>query len=184
MAARFVRGSILLASSLVLTVSAQAQTGASARAIRPQAVDSAEVVARARSAQAAFERARFRLLPRALSSPRGPCDERIGRYCFWFESGDKDWRPPAEPATVRPHLERLLGVLDRAAARVPGDGWVAGQRVRYLLYARHPDRALAAARECRAERWWCAALLGFALHENERFSEAEAAFAEALAGMP
>jgi len=184
MAAAYVRGSILPALLALFAVSASAQTGPATRAISSQPPDSAEVVARARAAQAAFERARFRLLPRTYATPHGPCDERIGRYCFWFESGDKSWRPPPEPEAVRPHLDRLLGVLDQAAAQVPGDGWVAGQRVRYLVHARHPDRALAAARECRAERWWCAALKGFALHEGERFAEAEEAFREALAAMP
>ena len=69
-------------------------------------------------------------------------------------------RAPARPAGRR---------SPRPRPRCRGTEWIAGQRVRYLLEAGDEDGAVAAARACRAERWWCAALEGLALHEAQRF---------------
>ncbi|HKY61255.1 MAG TPA: hypothetical protein VJP59_09610, partial [Gemmatimonadota bacterium] len=44
--------------------------------------------------------------------------------------------------------------------------------------------ALAAARECRGEAWWCRALAGWTLHAAGDFAASEAAFDDALAAMP
>jgi len=67
---------------------------------------------------------------------------------------------------------------------LPGDDWLAGQRVRYLVEAGRPADALAAARACRAERWWCEALEGFAGHAAGDFSGADSVFRSALFDMP
>jgi hypothetical protein len=78
----------------------------------------------------------------------------------------------------------LLRVLDSVARALPGDAWVVGQRVRYLVEAGRPAEALAAARACRAERWWCKALEGFAGHAAGDFSGADSAFRSAVLDMP
>ncbi len=67
---------------------------------------------------------------------------------------------------------------------LPGDGWIAGQRVRYLVEHGRPGAAVTAARECGAERWWCIALEAFALHASEDDAAADTLFARALDLMP
>jgi tetratricopeptide (TPR) repeat protein len=147
--------------------------------------DSARALGSARSAQAAFERLRFRHLPWTHDGV-GPdrCDERIGRFCLWRGDDEgPEWVPPPEPDAVRDGRDELIARLGEAAALVPGDPWVAGQRVRYLVEADRADEAAEAARECRAG-WWCRALEGFALHAAGRYADSEAAFDVALEGMP
>src|SRR6185436_207346 len=78
----------------------------------------------------------------------------------------------------------LVAALDRAAAATPGDAWIAGQRVRYLVQSGRLADAARAARECRAERWWCLALAGYALHFARDYTAAASAFAAAADAMP
>ncbi|HVH14011.1 MAG TPA: hypothetical protein VM759_13205, partial [Longimicrobium sp.] len=145
--------------------------------------DSASVLSRSRSAQAGFERFRYLRLPRThQSAGGGECHEIIGRFCFWFEPDPRV--PPPEAPAIGERRRALLDRLAEAADHLPGDGWIAGQRVRYLVEAGEEDDALAAARACRATPWWCAALRGYALHEAQRFTEAEVVFDSALTAMP
>src|SRR5690348_11091221 len=69
--------------------------------MRP-AADSAGILRRARSAQSSFESFRRMRLPRG-DRLSGPCDVRIGRYCYWRgdEDGEEDKDPPAEAPAVR-----------------------------------------------------------------------------------
>lgn len=78
----------------------------------------------------------------------------------------------------------IIGILDEAAERVPGDDWIAGHRVGMRVKQGMLPEAVAAAAECRATHWWCAALHGFALHESGLYPEAEEAFERALNSMP
>lgn len=143
--------------------------------------DSSEARDRAEDAQRRFERIRRRHLP-TTSPHSGPFDERIGRFHFWHGEGRE---PPAERPAVTAAREELLAVLDGVADEFPGDGWVAGQRVRYRVEVGDPEGAITAARACRDPReWWCDALLGYALHRSGDHPDAEAAFDGALAGMP
>lgn len=144
--------------------------------------DSAALLRQARRAQSEFERVRVLQLPMGLGSPAGKCDERIGRFCYWHDASSDDL--PAEPRAVGRGRERLLRVLDSAARALPGDEWLAGQRVRYLVEAGRPADALAAVRACSAARWWCQALEGFARHAAGDFSRADSAFRSALLDMP
>lgn len=144
--------------------------------------DSADLVWRARRAQEAFERERMFLVPAGLSSPSRRCDARIGRFCYW--SGDEGDEIPPEPPRIGQERSRLLEVLDSVAQALPGDAWVAGQRVRYLLEAGLADSARAAARACRAAAWWCAALEGLAEHVAGDFEAADRSFETALEAMP
>ncbi len=145
--------------------------------------DSQRVIKDARRRQARFEEVRRRHLPRT-SAGSGPCDERIGRYCL-RHSDDGDWEETPDPPAVEQARNALLAHLDSASQLHPGDGWIAGQRVRYNVEARRPQAALAAAGDCRAqESWWCLALAGYALHAARKYPASEHAFDDALARMP
>ncbi len=148
-----------------------------------QAVDSAEVVDEVRDRQRDFERRRRLRLPPTGSGTGDRCDERVGRYCLFHGDGP-GWEPRAEHPDVRRGRWALIRRLDRAARALPGDGWIAGQRVRYLVGAGRPAAAAAAARACRAEAWWCRALEAFALHRAGEPRAADDVFADALAAMP
>lgn len=181
----YVRFAAVAGSILVLPTLSAAQAEPVDRSMKFQGQDSAVVLGRARAAQASFERFRFQRLPRThAGAPYGKCDQTIGRFCFWFSDDEKGDDPPPEPPAIAERRERLVEHFAQAAAALPGDGWIAGQRVRYLLEAGDDDGAVAAAGECRAEGWWCAALQGLALHEAQRYRDAEQAFDTALAQMP
>lgn len=143
----------------------------------------AKLLREARTAQVRFEGIRRMHLPRDPMGGSGSrCDARVGRYCYWYDSIPS--RVVPEPRRIGEARAKLLAFLDSALARNPADGWLAGQRVRYLIEAGHPDTAVAAARACRAEPWWCSALLGLSLHVGERYAAADTAFAVALREMP
>lgn len=155
-------------------------------AARQQRADSIRALRLARSAQAEFERRRTRLLPWSKEGGRsgGECDEIIGRFCIWYDESEEEWTPPPEPAAMRAARTRVVERLDEAARRAPGDEWIAGQRVRYLVEAGKKEEARAAARDCRATGWWCRALQGYAAHAADAYGPADSAFAAALAAMP
>lgn len=157
-------------------------THAELRAQIPQATGADSITDRRRAIQAQdrFERVRRQNLP-SLSG-HNPCDVRIGRYCYWY-TGQEPPPPPEPPRTVAARLA-LVRTLDSLAGRRPGDEWIAGQHVRYLMEAARSDDAAAVATDCRATRWWCAALLGFTLHGAGAYARAESAFASALREMP
>src|SRR5215218_2935004 len=177
---------LVLLASAALAPSADAQ--ASLASMRPPAVqraDSARALRSARSAQAEFERVRFAHLPWIWESGGGSeCDERIGRFCLTYTDTEEDWHAPLEHRDVLRARDTLIAALGRAAAATPGDGWVAAQRVRYLVQAGRASEAVGAARDCRAEAWLCRALEGYALHSSHDYAAAEPAFAAALAAMP
>lgn len=144
--------------------------------------DSVAVRKAAERAQVRFERIRKLNLPRRDSGPRGECDARIGRFCHWNSADDTVVAP--EPASVRRAKQSLLATLDTLSQRSSRDGWITGQRIRYLIESGGDSTAVSVARGCRAERWWCEGLLGLTLHEAGQGAEADSAFARALAGMP
>ena len=149
--------------------------------IRLLAPDSGQTVNRARALQEGFELDRRRKLP-IVPTAAGRCDERIGRFCYWYDEGDTSL--PKEPESVAAARARLNAGLAQAHADRPASNWLLGQRVRYLLEHREPDAALTVATRCGAARWWCRALAGLALHVAERFAGADSAFDLALAEMP
>ena len=147
--------------------------------------DSQRVLAAARASQERFERRRRDYLPWSDRSSSQPCDEIIGRFCFTFGDDDGDWTPPPEAREVGPLRDALVADLGRAALQLPADEWIAGQHVRYLVEARKPEEARAAAAECRpANGWWCAALVGYAAHAAEDYAAADSTYARALLAMP
>ena len=168
---------------LVLAALIGGFVGAHGAAAQPPG-DSGRVLEAARGAQARFESVRLAHLPRTWSRAGSPREEIVGRLALIDDAGLDEWRPAPEPPPVAGARADLLAALDRAAARLPEDGWIAGQRVFYQLEAGRTARALDAARDCRGEAWWCRALLGWALHAAGDFVGSASAFGEALAGMP
>ena len=133
----------------------------------------------ARRAQNDFEQRRFARLP-TVPGTGNRCDVRVGRFCYWQDAGDS---APPEPKSIGELRTKLLGRLAELSARSPADGWIAGQRVRYLVEAARVDDALAAAKECRAERSWCASLAALALSAGDDVAAADSAVSAALDAM-
>jgi tetratricopeptide (TPR) repeat protein len=147
-----------------------------------EAIDSADVLGRARRQQSRFEQRRTRFLPLARGSSGGSCDEHVGRFCVWYDEGE--WAPEPEVEEVVDLREQLLAYLDSVHALLPGDDWMLGQRVWYRAEVGRWEEALAVARECPGNsEWWCAALEGLSLHGMGRFGSAAHAFGRALEGM-
>jgi hypothetical protein len=65
----------------------------------------------------------------------------------------------------------------------PGDAWITGERVRFLVDQDEAAAALDVARACTADRAWCAQLAGFALNAAGDFNRADSAFDAATAAM-
>ena len=143
--------------------------------------DSHRVLRGAQSAQAAFENHRRANLPLNTGGTSGRCDVRVGRLCYWWDEGE--WTGPPESSKIKAARARLLERLASAASWLPGDAWIVGQRVRYLVEDGRPAEAEGVARDCQAAAHWCAALLGYSLHAAARFAEADSAFGAALAAM-
>ncbi len=132
-------------------------------------------------AQARFESARLRSMP-VRERSGGRCDERIGRLCYWYDPNDLQ-QPAEEPASLARARLTLLNSLARARDRAPWDGWIVGQRVRYLLESGMLDTARAEAAACQAAEWWCGALQALVMHA-EHLPAADSAFMAAVAGSP
>lgn len=147
--------------------------------------DSIRLHRSARARQAAFERGRRHSLPWAWGGGGGDCDEQIGRFCLTYSAEDApEWQPPEEPEEVTRARWRLLDVLSDAAVAIPGDAWVMGQLVRYLVEEERFGAARTAGELCRAEAWWCDALKGFAAHHAGDTAAADSAFTRMLESMP
>jgi hypothetical protein len=87
-------------------------------------------------------------------------------------------------AAVRVARRALIATLDTVNGLLPGDDFLAGQRIRMLVDQWEFDSALVAARGCRATRWWCAALAGYVHASRGEVSPADSAFTAAFAAMP
>jgi hypothetical protein len=142
--------------------------------------DSAEISHRARDLQARFERRRRFLLPRLYTGVVPEQCVIIGRFCEWHPR--EDYVVPDEGNDIRTARAELLRDLEKASATLPGDDWIIGQRIRYLLES-HDTAAIGIARSCHASKWWCEALLGLSLHVSGNFAAADSAFAIALDDM-
>lgn len=146
--------------------------------------DSAAVRARAGRLQSRFESDRVRHLPRTLGGGRPDCDEVIGRLCIW-DDGDDGRTPRPEPERIVALRAELLAALDSLAREIPGDRWVFGQRIRYLVEAGRLGDAASLADRCGLPvRWRCDAYLGYVRHRQQNIHGAEQAFRRALDAMP
>src|ERR1051325_9074983 len=110
--------------------------------------DSSRIHSAARKAEEAFERRRRDLLPYTSGYTDASCVEIIGRFCIFDDEGGDSPPAPEAPEVIDSRL-KLIDQLEAAAHKVPGDPWIAGQRVRYLVEANKPNAAEAAAGECR-----------------------------------
>lgn len=149
--------------------------------------DSLRNLSEAHNAQFRFESQRRLNLPRLQPSAPQPCDATVGRMCYWDEEGgaaEHDSSTMAEVAPILRARRRLVGVLDKLSAVAPGDVWIAGQRVRYLVESGAYSTAVEAAHRCRAAAWWCELLNGYALHSAGDYTTSEAVFDSALTAMP
>lgn len=145
------------------------------------AADSTRDLARARNAQASFERYRRALLPTGPGGA-GRCDVRLGRYCWWYDASVPTF--PPEPDAIGRRRVDLLRELDRLGALHPGDDWISGLQVHYRVDGRDPIGADSVARTCRSTAWWCSALAGYAAHARGDAARADSAFSSALSAMP
>lgn len=146
-----------------------------------QALDSAELHLLARQRQRGLEELR---VAHADPVPRYyRCWERVGRSCLsYVPEAVMGHREPGEVVVAR---DSLLSLLDSASAILPGDGWLANQRVRYLIEAGRLDDARGIIEACPWRReGWCDALRAHLLQLEGRFARADSAFRAALARMP
>ncbi len=172
-----------IAAGLAATSSLSAQPQSADNSVAAsQTRDSARVLRRARSLQSGFEARRRQLLPRFYSGSPERC-LTIGRLCYWDSRTTTDL-VPSEGAPIRRARAQLLRELETASRDLPGDDWIAGQHMRYLIEARDTAAIRAAMLDCAATSWWCDALAGYALHIRGEFAAADAAFARALGAMP
>ncbi|MGH9888278.1 MAG: hypothetical protein ACREBE_22280, partial [bacterium] len=92
----------------------------------------------------------------------------------------------AEPlrSGLRAAREQLIEELEQAAASLPDDGWIAGQRVRFAVDQGDSAAIARAMRGCGAQRWWCHALSGYARYAMDDPRGADSLFTASLAVMP
>lgn len=177
-----VAGGVAVPAAALLAVAALLASAPRPAACQP--VDSAGIVEELEDRVRDFARHRRLRFPITGTAGRGRCEERVGRYCLFHDEEGEGWEPPPEHPDIAPRRRRLVDRLARAARRRPGDGWIAGQRVRYLMQDGRPGEAAAAARDCRAGTWWCRALEAFARHRAGAPGPADSLFDLALAAMP
>ncbi|TVP55463.1 MAG: hypothetical protein EA351_10765, partial [Gemmatimonadales bacterium] len=67
---------------------------------------------------------------------------------------------------------------------LPGDEWILGQRVRYLIEANDLIGARQVLQDCEAREHWCAALAGWVFHEDDDWVRAGDAFLTLLETLP
>lgn len=142
----------------------------------------------ARSAAFAYESLLRRRAPGTWGGSSGACDERIGRFCFQFDTGDTpEPHPTAEHPDVTAARIRAITAHRRWLSVEPGSQAAAGALIRYLVEAGRPSEAVSTGR---THAWATGRtapsllLLGLALHEDGRFLEAEAVFDSARAELP
>jgi hypothetical protein len=90
---------------------------------------------------------------------------------------------PQYRAAVRTARASLLALIESTSRALPSSDFLIGQRIRFLIDLGAADSAVTAARECRATRWWCASLAGYALAVAGRAVEAGVAFDSAIAAL-
>jgi hypothetical protein len=172
---------LALIATLPHNASAQSRFQETSLQSRQALADSSEISHHARDLQARFESRRRHMLPRFSAGPPDRC-VIVGRFCEWHPNS-RDYVVPEEGNGIRRARAELLRDLERAGNAVPGDDWIIGQRIRYLIEG-HDTSVISAARSCKATKWWCDALVGLALHVNGNFAAADSTFSIALEEMP
>src|SRR4051812_28166802 len=103
--------------------------------------DSVAVLREARRAQERFERFHRSSLPQRQDYSARRCEEHVGRFVL-SQGEEDDSTLPAEPEKIARARDTLIAQLARAQTVLPTDGWIAGQRIRYLIDARRPEDAV------------------------------------------
>ena len=138
----------------------------------------------ARFGQRDFEAYRHLHLPHVMPRLSTNCDEKVGRFCYWY---DESTPMPREPEDIKARRARLISALDSLARILPRDFWIAEQRVRYLAESERWQDAVDAARACTdygdGNGWRCETLVGFALHLKGDYVAAEQVFDSAISHM-
>lgn len=181
---------LLAVGFATLAQGASTQVVAASRAeVPPSAssarVDSLRALRAARRAQESFETIRRQYLPREYGIGSHHCDVRVGRWCVWNDETNDRKAPPEAPRIIEARAQ-LLARLDTLAFRIPGDEWIAAQRVQYLIEAKRYGDAVRAAERCSdaGSAYRCRAYAGVALHDSGAVAAADSAFTAALAAMP
>jgi hypothetical protein len=108
------------------------------------------------------------------------CDERIGRYCFWYGTPGSPRRPvEAEAPEVGLLREAAIYAFRRWFSMAPSAEGAVAPLLRYLIEADRPGEAAAAARAhvwAAGESAGALLLWGLALHYTGDFTASEAAF--------
>ena len=169
-------------AALAISLAHPAMPGGCASSQPAPTIDSTRVLRSAAAAQRAFETFRRNRLPTA-DAAHDRCDVRVGRYCYWRGDGGDDDEPPEAPSITQ-RRDDLIRTLDTASHLLPGDDWIAGQRVRYRIEAGRTEAALrAAGAQCRAAASWCDALAGYAAQASGQFAAADSVYSQAIAAM-
>ncbi len=172
-----------VAVALSVLAAARAVTPLAAQEPAPFPTDSSALLKLARERQRDFERFRQSRIPVEPDREGGGCDAQIGRICIWF-GGELESEFPPEASEVGAARRELIELLAEVGSRI-ADPWVLGQRVHYMAEGGDRGGAARVARACGiAQTWWCAALRGYVLHLEGNWTGAEAAFREAMAGLP
>ncbi len=171
---------LFLLAGLAPTASAQIVRGGTVPPASPQ--DSLSPYDLGRRAQRDFELFRRLHLP-FQSTGRSPsqCDERVGRFCYWYD--ERAAAAPPEPAEITAKRAVLIALLDSLARVAPEERWLVAQRVRYLTEADRRADALNAATECKVGGWYCDIMTGFALHMLGRYKAADSVYEVGIAKM-
>lgn len=177
-------GFAALAQGASTQVVAASRGDAPVRASPPRA-DSLRALRAARRAQENFETTRRLYLPREYGIGSHRCDVRVGRWCVWNDESNDRKAPPEAPRTIEARGQ-LLARLDTLGSRIPGDEWIAAQRVRYLIEAKRFGDAVRAAQQCTeaGSVYRCRAYAAVALHDSGAVAAADSAVTAALAAMP
>jgi len=135
-----------------------------------------------RRAQRDFELFRRLHLP-YQSTGRSPsqCDERVGRFCYWYD--ERAPAAPPEPGDITAKRNVLIALLDSLGHIAPDERWIVAQRVRYLVEADRGRDALTAATECKVGGWYCDIMIGFAQHMLGNYTAADSVYEVAIAKM-
>ena len=168
----------------IIRDSAGAQPKAAPEPVRPETPRPLTPIDIAQGAQHSFEAFRRTHLPHTTSRRPENCDERVGRFCYWYDSLAV---PPREEPSVTAERNRLIATLDSEARLIPANYWVTEQRVRYLAEAERLDEALKVARGCVGDGpgngWRCEILVGFVQHLQGDYDAAERTYDSAIAHM-
>ncbi|MBL0938133.1 MAG: hypothetical protein IBJ03_04515 [Gemmatimonadaceae bacterium] len=123
-----------------------------------------------------FANSAYALCPSWLLEVVPPSVHRATRQGLYFDA--------TSAAKLTLARDSLRTILSTSLNRAPGDGWIFGQHIRFLVYDSLYTQALRALEECGTEPWLCAALTAYVHHARGSDKDAEAHFARAMSAVP